>query len=312
MDNKLSTITNPALAKIEEVTSKSVPAISNMELKSAALNNMRGKLAPLRSKVNEEAGRLVGKVNEAIQKYQQSLAAELAALPVNSKGKFDKPEQYDGMKSPNEIAIKVFGYSDTTAGALIAWGRERANDKAPDALKNMPLSNYAAIKAANRADVVKAIEAGEITAETPQKDLKAFAAAHPGKTKNGNARVVTEYEVYRGGEMKKAPGAPVTEEDFKSSFDKEVKLLKIGDFEFQPQEAPEKRLTGKRYVAVYPDFSALVFTLTPVYKRTKKEEEKRKDMFLKLFNMYRERHPDMSEEEAIDNFGKLMTSGAED
>lgn len=309
MESKVTAITTPVKEQLEKVTSNLVPAINmELELKSSTLAAMRDTLAPLRAKVDDVGFSMAGKVNAAVMAYQKALADNLAALAVNDKGKFEHPESYDGFKSPQEIAVKLYGYSATIATNLVAWGRERKDKNAPDALKDMPLSNYGAIKAADRGELMKAIKAGEITASTSQSDLKAFTAKHPGKTKTGKPRIVTTFRVYRGGNMEEAPGGAVTEEDFKANFPDGVKLLKIEDFTFVPEDAPSKKLTGKRYVAVYEDFSALVFTLIPLYQKAedKPEHVQRAEEFENgMIAKFMDSHPKASREDAIATLQEL-------
>ena len=236
MESKVTAISSPVKEQLEKVTSNLVPTINmELELKSSTLSAMRDALAPLRAKVDDVGLTMAGKVNAAVMAYQKALADNLAALAVNDKGKFEHPESYDGFKSPNEIAVKLYGYSATIATNLVAWGRERKDKNAPDALKEMPLSNYGAVKAADRGALLQAIKNNEITASTPQTALKDFAAKHPGKTKTGKARVVTEFTVYRGGNMEVAPGGSVTEDDFKSNVEaQEGKPIKFEDFKYSP------------------------------------------------------------------------------
>lgn len=307
MESKVTAISTPVKEQLEKVTSNLVPTINmELELKSSTLSAMRDALAPLRAKVDDVGFSMAGKVNAAVMSYQKALADNLAALAVNAKGKFDHPESYDGFKSPQEIAVKLYGYSATIATNLVAWGRERKDKNAPDALKEMPLSNYGAVKAADRGALLEAIKNQEITANTPQTALKDFAAKHPGKTKTGKARVVTTYTVYRGGNMEEAPGGAVTEEDFKVNFPASAKLLKLEDFTLVPEDAPNKKLSGKRYVAVYEDFSALVFTLIPVYKVDKKEDEEQE--IPAMLKRFMAAHPEMSLEEADKALTDILTS----
>ena len=309
MESKVTAISTPVREQLEKVTSNLVPTINmKLELKSSTLAVMRDTLAPLRAKVDDVGFSMAGKVNAAVMAYQKALADNLAALAVNDKGKFDHPETYDGFKSPNEIAVKLYGYSATQATNLLAWGRERKDKNAPDALKDMPLSNYGAVKAADRGALLKAIKDGEITASTPQTALKDFAAKHPGKTKTGKARVITTFNVYRGGNMEEAPGGAVTEEDFKAKFEEGVKVLKLEDFTFIPEDAPSKKLTGKRYVAVYENFSALVFTLIPVYQKEgdKPDHVQRAEEFENgIIARFMQSHPNASREDAIATLKEL-------
>ena len=309
MESKVTAISTPVREQLEKVTSSLVPTINmELELKSSTLSAMRDVLAPLRAKVDDVGFSMAGKVNAAVMAYQKALADNLAALAVNDKGKFEHPESYDGFKSPQEIAVKLYGYSATIATNLVAWGRERRDKNAPDALKDMPLSNYGAIKAADRGELLKAIKAGEITASTSQSDLKAFTAKHPGKTKTGKARVVTTYTVYRGGNMEEAPGGAVTEDEFKANFAEGVKVLKLEDFTLVPEDAPNKKLTGKRYVAVYEDFSALVFTLIPVYHKEEDKPDhvqKAEEFEAGIIARFMQSHPNASREDAVATLTEL-------
>ena len=309
MESKVTSISTPVREQLEKVTSSLVPTIDmEMELKSSTLSAMRDALAPLRAKVDDVGFSMAGKVNAAVQTYQKALADNLAALAVNDKGKFEHPESYDGFKSPQQIAVKLYGYSATIATDLVAWGRERRDKNAPDALKDMPLSNYGAVKAADRGALLKAIKDGEITASTPQTALKDFAAKHPGKTKTGKARVVTTFTIYRGGNMEEAPGGAVTEEDFKDNFPEGAKVLKLEDFTLVPEDAPNKKLTGKRYVAVYEDFSAMVFTLIPVYQKAEDKPEhiqKAEEFENGIIARFMQSHPDASREDAISTLREL-------
>lgn len=309
MESKVTAISTPVREQLEKVTSNLVPSINTeLELKSATLAAMRDTLVPLRAKVDDVGFSMAGKVNAAVMAYQKALADNLAALAVNAKGKFEHPESYDGFKSPQEIAVKLYGYSATIATNLVAWGRERKDKNAPDVLKEMPLSNYGAVKAADRGALLQAIKNQEITASTPQSALKEFAAKHPGKTKTGKPRVVTTFTVYRGGNMEEAPGGAVTEEDFKANFPEGTKVLKVEDFTLVPEDAPGKKLPGKRYVAVYEDFSAVVFTLIPVYQKEgdKPEHVQKAEEFENgMIARFMQANPNASREDAIDALREL-------
>lgn len=309
MESKVTAISTPVKEQLEKVTSNLVPSINmELELKSSTLSAMRNALAPLRAKVDDVGFSMAGKVNAAVMAYQKALADSLAALAVNDKGKFEYPESYDGFKSPQEIAVKLYGYSATIATNLVAWGRERKDSNTPDALKDMPLSNYGAIKAADRGELLKAIKNGEITASTSQTELKAFTAKHPGKTKTGKPRIVTTFTVYRGGNMEAAPGGPVTEEDFKANIPDGAKVLKLEDFTLVPEDAPNKKLTGRRYVVVYDDFSALVFTLIPVYQKAEDKPEhvqKAEEFENGIIARFMQSHPNASREDAIATLKEL-------
>lgn len=309
MESKITAISTPVREQLEKVTSNLVPNINmELELKSSTLAAMRDTLAPLRAKVDDVGFSMAGKVNAAVMAYQKALADNLAALAVNDKGKFDHPESFDGFKSPQEIAVKLYGYSATIATNLVAWGRERRDTNAPDVLKDMPLSNYGAIKAADRGALLQAIKNQEITANTPQTALKEFAAKHPGKTKTGKARVVTTFTVYRGKQNERAYGDPVTEEAFKGLFPESVMLVKVNDFTLVPEDNHDKRLTAKRYVAVHEDNTSFVYTLIPVYQKAedKPEHVQRAEEFENgMITKFMQSHPDASREDAIATLQEL-------
>lgn len=119
----------------------------------------------------------------------------LCALPFTPKGKLD-PERMGGVKSVSEFA-KAIDIPASTAYALLAHGRLMRSD-APDSIKAFPRSNYDAVKAVPLNDLVNAVNAGEISAETSQEDLKKWKAAYDtrmGKPKP--AKVVTPVMLIR-------------------------------------------------------------------------------------------------------------------
>ena len=240
---------------------------TSLELKSPVLASMRERILPLYEKGAEEITRYADKAAAVVDRYNKAVALELAALPVNEKGKLDA-SKFDGFKTPVEIAVNVYGYGTKFAYTLLDYGRKCLDPNTPKEFTKFTPSNAAAIAGAKEQDVRKALATGEISATSSQRELKDWTAKHrKTETKTGKTKVVTAFTVYRGAEMLKAPHGDVTEDEFKASFAEDFTLLFMDKYTLEPQDAPGKKVSVRRYVAVSPELKAEVFTLIPAYER---------------------------------------------
>lgn len=279
-----------------------------LELKSPILTAMRDRLIPQREAAEKEVSKLGLKADGILQKYNRAVALELAALPTDDKGKLSG-EGFDGFKTPVEVAMNLLGFKKQTAYNLVNAGKVYMDDAAPAELKKMTPANMAEFLRADRSEAMKALSTGEVTGATSQADLKAFADAHkPKVTKAGKVKTVTTYTVFRGPTMDKAPGADVTEDEFKASFSEGVTVLYMDKYVLEPHDAPKKHLTVKRFVAVMPDLTAAVFTLIPSYKPDEAEEsasEKAYRLADRIIARFMDSHPGASEEDARATLAEL-------
>ena len=280
----------------------------SLELKSPVLTEMRNRIIPVYDKGAEEIAKYADKAASVVDRYNRTVALELAALPVNDKGKLDE-SKFDGFKTPVEIAVNVYGFKSKFAYTLLDYGRKCLDPNAPQGFSKLTPSNAAVLAGAKEAEVRKALASGEISEKTSQKDLKEWAAQHrKTETKTGKPKLVTRYTVYKGGAMAKAPHGTVTEDEFKAMFNDGYTVLPMDKYVLEPSDAPGKKLSVKRYVVVSPDLNAEVFTLIPEYEpasekpaHVQKAEEFENGMIQKFLAS----HPNASREDAIATLQEL-------
>lgn len=279
---------------------------SALELHSTVLSSMRERLIPQRNKAASEVEKLGNKADSIVQQYNRAVALELAALPVNDKGKLDEAA-FDGFKTPIEVAMNVFGFKKQNAYDLFNAGKVYLNDKEPEELRKMTPSNLAAFLRADGKEARKALSDGTITAKSTQAELKAFADAHkPTTTKSGKPKVVTTFKAYRGGEMESVPAFEgFTEAEFIETLKGGSGVLavhKVDEYKLSPADAPKLTLTARRYVVVYEDLSAMVYTIIPQYKPMETEQSSADRAIIARFM---DRHPGVTEAEARETLEEL-------
>ena len=95
-------------------------------------------------------------------------------------GKISTAEAYkvDGFKSVEDYAQKVLDMPKATAYALAAYGRAINDPKANPKLLEMSPFNFDAVKSLGLPAINAALEAGEISADMTQKELKEYRDAH--------------------------------------------------------------------------------------------------------------------------------------
>lgn len=150
-------------------------------LKSPELNKATDAIVARFDKYRAETSGLLGKVNKATESAGRDIGKLLAE--VESSGCY----KVDGFSTVPKYAEAVLGMPVSTASALLRYGAMLNDKDMPEVIKALPWSNYDAVKSAGKAEIIKGVESGEITAESTQKDLKAFAAkvnaAKPKKSK---------------------------------------------------------------------------------------------------------------------------------
>ena len=110
-------------------------------------------------------------------------------------GKISTAEAYkvDGFKSVEDYAQKVLDMPKATAYALAAYGRAINDPKANPKLLEMSPFNFDAVKSLGLPAINAALEAGEISADMTQKELKEYRDAH--KPENTTAKVLPRFNV---------------------------------------------------------------------------------------------------------------------
>lgn len=195
------------------------------------------------------------------RKTTETIAIEL--------GKVQKTKSYeeDGFKNAADFAQNYLGMKKSSAYNLAAWGRAILEPDCPAAVREMGPSNYAAVKSIGYEGVKKAVEAGDIGANSTQDELADYAKAKKAEAGDGESKpkVLKRYNVEIPGF--KTLENPITE-------DAVVMLLK-GDPEDGEQwdilKAPAHDGEAKRIVAVSPNGRAMVAILRPVNETTTKK-----------------------------------------
>ena len=221
-------------------TAVSAPAISipqmeklnpkrGIKLTSPALQSAYNQMCEAYDAASKEvnaAGNVALTARERLNlKYEEILCS----LPFTPKGKLD-PERMGGVKSVSDFA-KAIEIPASTAYALLAHGRLMRSD-APDSIKAFPRSNYDAVKAVPLNDLVNAVKAGEISAETPQEDLRKWKASYDARMGRAKpAKVVTTLDIATisptTGEAHPVDTAPVTDEEAFKTISESGECIKL-------------------------------------------------------------------------------------
>lgn len=142
---------------------------------------------------------------KAIEDYSRRTAIILATLER------DKALSEDGYKSPNEFAVKALGLKSGTASQLVTAGRMYISDKASAAVKTLSPANYRAVATIPMDKLNADMEAGTISPESKQADLKAYATANAESKGKDKPQVLKRYDAYLTG--RDTPFVKVTETD---------------------------------------------------------------------------------------------------
>lgn len=111
---------------------------------------------------------------------------------ILARVKSEKLYQDDGFANVHDYAYEVFGIGKGNSYALSYAGEVYNSPTAPQALKDFSTSKLAVLASSDQDEVIKAIEAGKISKDTTQNDLRTYAATLKPK-KEKKSRVVPEY-----------------------------------------------------------------------------------------------------------------------
>lgn len=88
-----------------------------------------------------------------------------------------KAYEEDGFKSVSEYANTIFGMKKANAYALASAGRIYNNPDIPESMKELSPSKLAELSTLDTETAVKAIESGEISKDSTQKELREYVSA---------------------------------------------------------------------------------------------------------------------------------------
>lgn len=141
-----------------------------LTLKSPELNKATDAIVARFESYRKETAGLIAKTNKATENAGRDIGRILA--DVESKQAY----KVDGFTSVPKYAEAVLGLPTSTASALLRYGAMLNDPDIPDAIKALPWSVYDAGKSAGKQALIEGVKNGEITENSTQKDLKAFAA----------------------------------------------------------------------------------------------------------------------------------------
>lgn len=141
-----------------------------LTLKSPELNKATDAIVARFESYRKETAGLIAKTNKATENAGRDIGKILAE--VESKQAY----KVDGFTSVPKYAEAVLGLPTSTASALLRYGTMLNDPDIPDAIKALPWSVYDAGKSAGKQALIEGVKNGEITENSTQKDMKAYAA----------------------------------------------------------------------------------------------------------------------------------------
>lgn len=183
-------------------------APSKFTFKDAKLNELSGKISAQIADMNA----LVTDARERAERINSALA------PLFGEVMTSKCYEKDGFKSVADYADATFGIGRSMSYLLARVGRDFYNedtDTTRKARETLTVSRLDALGAVDRVALAKAIDDGEITAETSLDDCRAFGASHRKKGKEAKAKVVPTYDLFS---VQSDGGAPLVSNVVKDDF----------------------------------------------------------------------------------------------
>ena len=161
-----------------ELILSTASAPAKFSFKNAKLNEISAKIA-------EQAANMNSVYNAAKEGAE---AVNKALAPLFGELLSSKCYTEDGFKSVADYAEQTFGMGKSMAYMLARVGKEYHNEGGEltaKAVETLSTSKLAELTGVDRVAVAKAIESGELTADSSLADCREFAAAHkkPGKEK---------------------------------------------------------------------------------------------------------------------------------
>lgn len=172
---------------MNEIILSTSTAPAKFTFKNAKLNELSVKIA-------EQSAAMNALYNEARERAE---AVNKALAPIFGELLKTKCYKEDGFKSVAEYAEKTFGMGKSMAYMLARVGEQfynTDNDYTRAARETLSTSKLGELTSSDRVAIAKAIEDGELTAETPLADVRTFAAAH--KRGGDKVKVVPTFNLF--------------------------------------------------------------------------------------------------------------------
>lgn len=234
-------------------------------------NNTRITLPALKNPALAESAaymaRIINGTYENMRRSSEALAITLHKVDT------EKLYEDDGYKSTADFAERVLGLKKASVSTLISTAKRFSKDgemNAPKGLEGQTAYNLYYLKDATDEQIAAAVEAGELTPSTSQKDIKAWADAHIVKDADKPAtKPVNMFRVmFRNG----ATIIPVERELTEDEIGEEVKATFPGNSYEAKELSPIKCDDGtsiKRRVYIIDDGRDCPFSIIACYKLVK-------------------------------------------
>ena len=247
-------------------------APAKFSFKNAKLNEISAKIAEQTANMNS----VYNAAKEGAEAVNRALAPLFGEL-LSTKCYAD-----DGFKSVADYAEKTFGMGKSMAYMLARVGKEYHNEGGEltaKAVETLSTSKLAELTGIDRVAVAKAIDSGELTANSSLADCREFAAKHK---KPGKEKVLPTFDLYAvhpsisGGKVRTAEC--VIKEEFK---DKAISYCGMDSGELVNVKFDgDKASAAQHFIIVAPSGVAFMFEYRPhvTAKKPKKSSGEKFDL----------------------------------
>ena len=233
-------------------------------------NNARITLPALKNPALAESAaymaRIINGTYENMRRSSEALAVALHKVDA------EKLYEDDGYKSTADFAEKVLGLKKSSVSTLISTAKRFSKDgemNTPKGLEGQTAYNLYYLKDATDEQIAAAVESGELSPASSQKDIKAWADAHIAKEADKAAKPVNMYRVmFRNG----STVIPVDGERTEEEIEAEAKTIFPGNTHESKDLAPIKCDDGttiKRRVYIIDDGRDCPYSVVACYKLVK-------------------------------------------
>lgn len=243
MENAIATINNEVEIRAELTRNREI------EIKSPVLAKLTDEIEKAYAPCADKAVASVAKAREAY------LVGVRKACQLLAEIKKSEAFKTDGFKSASEYALKVWGMESKKASQWFVYGAALNAPTCPDDVKRMTPANYAQISGLGPDEIKKALEAGEISAESTQQELKDYAKAK--KAETAPAKVLKRYNVHIPALKKDISGVTEAEVDEAMGLESDntvvlsLKVDKEGEPDVERRKVYVDLVQGVGYVATF-------------------------------------------------------------
>lgn len=243
MENAIATMNQEIEVRAELTRNREI------EIKSPVLSRLTDEIEKAYAPAADKA------VSSVLKARESYLVGVRKACMLLAEVKKSEAFKSDGFKSASEYALKVWGMESKKASQWFTFGAALNAPNCPEEVKRMTPANYAQISALGVEGVKKAIEAGEIGAESTQAELKAYTKAK--REAEAKPKVLKRYNVHIPALKKDISGVTEAEVDEAMGIESDntvalsLKVDKEGEPDVERRKVYVDLLQGVGYVATF-------------------------------------------------------------